>query len=267
MAGAVFMETLRQQWRQVIWWGLGLFVLDLYILIIIPDVDMLEQMADFVSTMPPLFMQFFGLSGAASLATPTGFIALLYGFVLLILVAWAVLSGLNVTSNEEDEGTLDMLLSLPIPRWRVVVEKYLVFAVLGLVMLTLGYLGLMAGLQVSTLEIDTGRVLEMSLGMLPSLLCVVALTVFLSALLKRRAAAVGLVTAIVVGSYVLNFLAESAPDSIFYSLRYASLFNYYKGEAIMLDGLSWGNVGVVLAATLVLLAGSLWAFQRRDVAV
>lgn len=266
MTGAVFMQTLRQHWRQIIWWGLGMFVLDLYVLLLIPDVDMLEQYADFVSTLPAL-VQLMGLSDAALLATPTGFIVLIYGFVLLILCFWAVLSGMNVVSNEEDEGTLDMLLSLPIPRWRVVVEKFAVFALFGLIILLLGHLGLLVGSQFATMELDVARVFETSMGMLPSLLCVVALTVFFTTFMRRRTTALGLVIALVVGSYVLDFLADSAPDSIFYSLRFASLFTYYEGEAIIADGLNWGHVGVLLAVTTLLLAGSLWAFQRRDVGV
>lgn len=265
MAGAVFKETLRQHWQQILWWGLGLAVLGVYTLLIIPDVDMLEQYAGFLSTMPEAFMQLLGLSSAAALATPAGFIALIFGFLLLILVFWAVLSGLNVTANEEDEGIMDMLLSLPIPRWRIVLEKFLAFTLLGVVIILVGCLGFLGGLQFSTMEVDRGRLLEVAFGMLPSLLFVVALTVFFSTVMRRKGTAVSIITTLIGASYVLNFLAEAASDSIFYTLRFVSLFNYYKSESVMLDGTNWGHVAVLLVATVVLLAASLWAFERRDV--
>ena len=91
--------------------------------------------------MPPLLLQAFGMTDAAQLATPAGFLDFgFFSYMMLVLAAYAVIAGLSVTANEEDRGIMDVLLSLPIPRWRLVVERFLAYALILVLILVLTFL-------------------------------------------------------------------------------------------------------------------------------
>ena len=115
MTGAVFKETLSRGWRGMLWWGLGLGSLAFISIIIIPDVNALEQMATLMESLPPFLVQALGGGDISFMATPEGYLAVQYfSIALLFFAVYAVVSGLNVTSNDEERGILDVFMSLPL---------------------------------------------------------------------------------------------------------------------------------------------------------
>jgi ABC-2 type transport system permease protein len=267
MIGAVFNDTLRRNWRQILWWGLGIGSLGLMVALMIPNADVLKDFARAMQSMPPSMLQMFGGEDVASIATPAGFLNMIFfSYALLILAAYAVLAGLNITANEEDSKILDMLLSLPVPRWRLVLERFLAYAVIivGIVLLTFGELWV--GLKTTpALTIDEGRLLETTLNLLPSTLLVLALTVLLTALVRRKNVAMALATVVIIGSYFVDSIGRSASASFANTLRFISFYNYYDSTAVIRNGLNWSNVLILLVAMVILMAGGMWLFQRRDI--
>src|SRR3954466_12868953 len=103
MTGVVFMNTLRRNWLNGLYWAIGIALLGVYIIVVVPNVDMLKQYADLVKTMPPLLLQAFGASASADITTPAGFLGFgFFSYILLVIAAYSVVAGLNVTANEED---------------------------------------------------------------------------------------------------------------------------------------------------------------------
>lgn len=269
MSGIVFMNTLRRNWRSGLYWGIGIALLGVYAIVVIPNVDMLNQYAQLAESMPPLLLQAFGISDVSSMATPSGFLGFaFFGYALLILAAYVVIAGLNVTANEEDRGIMDITLSLPIPRWRVVLERFLAYTLIVVVILVLTFLGMWgATLSTTTLSFDIGRMAEGILNMVPSTLLMLAFTVFAGTLMRTRGGAAAVATAFVIVSYFVNFLGSAASGSAAAALQAISFFTYYGGNNIMSTGLNWGNIILLVAVTVVLTAGSLWFFERRDIGV
>lgn len=267
IAGTIFTETLRRNWRQILYWGIGLALLGVYIAVVIPDVDALKQYAAIAESVPPALLQMFG-ADAATLATPEGFITFgFFGYTLLILAVYAVIAGLGVTANEEDAGILDIVLSLPVPRWRLVLEKLAAYMLIMVAIIVVGFLGMLLGAQTSALmrEINMTRLVEGTLNMIPSSLLMIALTAFVAAVVRRKNTATGIVAAFIVASYFVDFLGAAASGSAVSGVRALSFFSYYDAQAVVMNGLNVGNIALLLAVTALLVAGSVWAFQRRDV--
>lgn len=266
MAGVVFTETLRRSWRGMLYWGLGLALLGVMIVTLITDVDALKQMAQLMESLPPALLKAMGMDDLSQLATPEGFLGGGYfGRVILIMSVFGVISGLNITANEEDQGILDVLLSLPLPRWRLIVEKFAAYALLTVGIILLGFVGLFVGERVSGLEMNTTRLLESSLNLLPIVLLIIAFTTLAGALFRRKSTATAVTAIFVIASYFVDFVGRAASESFLYQLRVISFFSYYDNDGVMRDGLMWGNMALLLALTAVMLAGALWFFQRRDV--
>ncbi len=269
MTGVIFKNTLRRSWRGGLYWGIGIMLLGVYSLIVIPNVDMLKQYADLIGNMPPALMQMFGAGDAASIATPAGFLGFaFFGYTLLILAAYAVVAGLNITANEEDRGILDIVLSLPIPRWRLMVERLLAYTLTLVLILTLTFVPMWLVMQSNdALAIAPGRLLEGVVNMLPSTLLVLAFTALAGTALRTRGLAAAVASGFVIVSYFINFIGSAASDTAAGALRGLSFFNYYNGGEIMNTGLVWGNVGLLLVVTLICAGAALWFFERRDIGV
>lgn len=267
MNGVIFKDTLRRNWRGMLYWGLGFATYGLMVMMIVQDANILKQYGEIAKAFPPALMQLFG-GDATSLATPEGFLAYgFFGYLLLIFAVYAILCGLNVTANDEDAGIMDMVLSLPLPRWRLVVEKLLAYALLIIGIVVLSYVGLFLGEQFSALKVDNSRLLQATFNIIPSALLILGFTALAGAVFRSKGTATGVAAFFVVGSYVLNFLGAAASGTVFDKVKSLSFFNYYDHQGVILHGLSLGNVVLLLVVTVICAAGALWSFQRRDVGI
>jgi ABC-2 type transport system permease protein len=241
-------------------------LLGAYLMTFIKDVDILEQYARLAETLPPELFQMFGADDTAALATPEGFLSLgFFGYGFIMLAFYAVLAGLNVTANEEEEGIMDVVLSQPVPRWRVVLEKFVVYALIVVVVVILAYVGLWLGKQGSPIELNMSRVFEGTINMIPGTLLMIGLTMFVAAVVRRKSTATALSGLVIISSYFIDFLGRAASGTVVASLRVISFFTYYDSDGVMRTGLNLGNIALLMAITVVLVAGTVWAFQRRDI--
>lgn len=248
-------------------WAIGIGLISAMQILILPDVDLLKQFAAIVETMPPFMLNALAGGDGAFLATPEGYLAArFYSLALLIFAVYALLAGLNVTSNEEDRGILDMVLSLPIPRWRLVLERLAAYALLlvGMVLITFGMIW--TSLQLTpVLEIDTGRIFASTINILPGALLVLAFTALVGALMRSRGMAVALAVIFVIGSFFINFIAAMASTSLMATLKALSFYTYYDSTNVMKSGLQPGSIALLLAAAAVFTVGAIWSFERRDI--
>lgn len=269
MSGVLFTHTFRRGLRPALIWGIGLLIYGFYGTAIIPDVDALQQYTAVMETIPPAMLQVFGVGDDMSfMTTPAGFISFgFFGYIMLFLAVYAVSSGLNVIASEEDQGIMDVMLSLPLPRWRVIIERFAAYTLLSVGVVLMGFVGLVSGLQFSELVVDTGRLLEGSLNILPSMLLIMSLTVFVTAVIRNRNTATAIAAGFVIVSYFLNVIGSAASGSIAGQIARLSFFYYYANNEVMQYGLMPVNMLGLLAVTLLLVVGGVWAFQRRDVGI
>lgn len=269
MKGAIFKEILRQSWLQMLYWGGGLGLMGLFVVMIVPDAQGLQAMMDFFARLPPFLMQAVGVGDDITyLATPEGFITVgFFGKTLTMLAVYPIVMGLRVTVFEEDNGTMDMLLSLPIPRWQVLVEKFLAYTVTLIVIIALIFAGLWAGAQLVDYQLNVGRLALTTLNVLPSMLFILAFTIMIGAVIRGKKLAIGITAAFVMGSFMLDTIADMAMGSPAENIKWISFYNYYDSTSVMKSGIVWGNVGLLLAITVLMLGASLWLFQRRDVGI
>ena len=269
MAGVVFVETLRRGWLTMLLWGLGIALLGAAQIAVINDVDVLEQMAELLESMPPFVLQLLGTDDVTYLATPAGFLAARYfSLIPLVFAAYAVASGMRVTANEEDQGISDIVLSTPLPRWRLLLEKVIAYALMLLIIVLMSFIGLWLTLQtVPGLPeaINSARLFEVTIALLPGALVVLAFTVLAGAIARSRGTALAIAAVFVIASFFIDFIGSAASESIAATVARVSYFSYYNAPDIMRNGILWGNVLLLIAVTLALVIASLAVYQRRDI--
>jgi ABC-2 type transport system permease protein len=266
MNGIIFLETLRRTWKGTLLWAVGIASMVVYVVAVIPDSQTLQQYAKLIETMPK-FIALVGGSDMALMATPAGFLGYtFFGWIMVLLAFYAVLAGLALTANEEDRGILDVMLSLPVPRVQMVVEKFAAYAVNMLVIALVSFVTMWVVTTSNPLfKIEIGRMLIACLNLIPAMLLTMAFTGLIAVVVRRRTTAIGIASAFVIGSYLIDVVGRSA--NIEGGLRFISFFTYYDGGAVLAKGAQYGGMALLIGLALVLLAGSTVLFQRRDVGV
>ena len=184
--------------------------------------------------------------------------ALWFSIAELLFTGFAVLEVARWTADDE-EGRLEMLLSTPFPRWRVVVERF-VTLILQLAVLV-GVSCTVAALTAANqrLRFSGGDLVRASLLLIPLALAFGAIGAVLSGLAPRLAVpVVGFLAAM---SYLLLQLGPllNWPDAV----NNLSLFKLYGTP--MTSGVYWTGLYTLVAICLVGLGGGIVVMRRREV--
>ncbi|MGJ3240383.1 MAG: ABC transporter permease subunit [Anaerolineae bacterium] len=270
MTGTIFVEQFKQTWRQMLYWGVGLFMLAFYILAVIEDPDIIEQYSVLLQSFPPAMLSAFGLSDAALLTSAEGFVAFA-GFTYggLALAVFGVLAGLNITANDEDSGMMNVILALPTPRWQVIVERFLAYSVQLLVIVALLLLGIVVGANVFNVELDMMLMVLGSINLIPASLAIIGVTALIGGAFSNKTLVTSLAGGFVLVSYMLNIIAGAvnADDMPLAEwLGRVSVFTYLDSEGVILEeSLNTGNVLILLVLAVVSVMIALYAFENRDI--
>ena len=266
MSGIIIGNTLRTSWKQILYWGLGLGVLGLYIDFIASSPDIISGYAELFKTMPPALLQAFGASDVALFTTTDGWIVSIFvSEAAIFMSVFAVMAGLNITANDEQSGVMDVILSLPISRSAYLVERWIGYALIGLGIVLVCALFTVGGIFAMNIDAQTDVIFMSILNLYPSMLLVMTVTGLLATVLRRRSVAIGLSAAFVVLSYIFNVIGGSASGAIADLMENLSFFSYVHGEDFVLGTYDPANTAVILVAVLIGFALSVKMFVSRDI--
>ncbi len=269
MIGSVFLETYKQTWKQMLYWGLGLAAIGLLVVLMVPLFDM-NDMRELMENFPPFVLALVGIdpSSLEIFTTNEGFVAIsFFGKSALIFAVYPVVMGMRITANDEDEGIMDVLLSLPVPRIQVVIEKFAAYTVSVIGVVAVIYLSMYFGVAISGVDLDMSRLTEVIFYLIPVMVFVMAVTMFVAVIVRRRQVALGIVTAFIIVSFMLQTIGTMATDTIAESIGQISFFTYYNASNILADGFIWSHIIGLIGLSLALLVFSLYSYERRDVGI
>lgn len=195
-------------------------------------------------------------------AMPGGAVGLLgliwFGFALLLVAGYSVVQ-VSRWSAHDHEGRVEMLLSTPVSRSRVVVDRAIEFALASLVIVAAGYIGVAMKAPTAGFHIDAGRLFVASALMWPFALAFGGLGVAVVSRWPRIA--VPFLTAFAVIEYFLGDLAPlfKAPDWV----ANLSVFHLF-GNPIT-GSTPWAPALPMLLVFLAGFAAALALMRQRDV--
>ena len=252
-------KVLRDVRAQIIGFGLTNAAMAFIIVLVYPSYSV--QFADF--ELPAAFK---AILGEVSLGTPQGFLtAEFFSWVPFLVITFAIMQGTYAVAGEEAAGTLDFLLAQPVRRWRFIVEKAAALAVGVLLITALSLPGFALGMIWVDLGIPLTRVAVAVMAMVPIALLIGMFSLWMGALLANRGAAAMAATGVTVAGYFVDALGRVVKD--LEPLRRFSPFYYYPGGTALSEPFPYGDTLLLAVASLVCLAGALWSFQRREIAV
>lgn len=250
--------------RSRLGWTLGLVAYMAMILAVWPSLDGSDSFADVAQDYPEALKAMFGGNDAFdAITTPAGFLnSYVFSFMLpLLLVVMAIGLGASMLGGEEEDGILDLLLSNPVSRRRVVLEKSLVIAgqvvlVTLVVLLVILAGGPAIGLDVAVSAVFAAGVGSMLYGVLHGFVALLA-----GAATGRRAPALAVGAVVAVAGYALTTVAELASWAEPLG-KVSPLYHATAGNPVQ-NGMP-ANYLVLAGAALVVLAATVVVFSRRD---
>lgn len=267
MAWSVFKDTMRFTWRMTLIWGIGFAAMMALVLQLAPAMQGLE-LVELMSSMPAWMLAAAGVSDPESMATPEGLIALgVFGKLALLFAAYPVVMGLRVTSAEENEGMMDVMLSLPLPRWRVIFEKFLAYTLNIVMLMALTMAGLYIGNLGVSLELDIVKLMVVTASVMPVMIFLLALTTFTGSIISKHQLVITIVTVYIMFSYAIQTVGPMIDAPWMDAVESVALFTYYNVENTLVHGVTMWHVALMLGLAVVLVGASFINFERRDIAV
>ena len=268
MSRGLISKTLREVWVALLLFAAGIMAFEALFAYVWP-----QFYEDFAGTILQVrFIQniFKGLLGTdvgpnVGLTTFAG-MAWVHPIVLSLLWGQEMIFCTRVPAGEVDRGTVDLLLGLPASRWRVFLCESAVWLFTGLVLVLSGVLGSQLGglAAAEGMRQPIGRVLVVAANLYCLYLAVGGICWLVSSLSDHRGRAISVVFALVLVSFLLNFLGQFWEPAR--SVQFLGVLNYYRPVVILGEG-GWPIANMLI---LVIVGGVCWliggaVFARRDI--
>jgi ABC-2 type transport system permease protein len=262
----VALKTLRDAGRAIGWWSVGLVGLVALITAVFPTVRDNTQLNELVQKYPEAIKGLVSFGGVVDYTSGPGYLGseLFALMVPLLFLVAAIGAGARAVAGEEERGTLDLLLSLPLSRRRLVVEK--LAALLGELLL-LGFvlwLALVVATPLFDLGISAGHVAAAVLYVVVLAFGFGAIAVLVGAATGHRGRAIGITAALAVAGYLVNSLASLV--GVLDRIKEASPFFHYAATNPLESGVEVGHLAFLVAVAAAAAVLAPFVFDRRDLA-
>src|SRR3712207_4668226 len=212
MSWVMFRRALKDLRWTVFWYALGVFLYGMLILSFYPTVrDNAQMMDQYIKVLPKALMEAFGVTDMASLS---GFIGGEYLNIMWPLIAsvFLIMAGTATVAREVERGTIELLLSVPESRIKLLMGKLaaLLVAILVLVSVTVGALVLGAALVDETLRLE--NLLAMGAVLVCFAVAVGGYSVLFSSFSRERGKAAGMAAGLTIAFYLVWVVAGLSED-------------------------------------------------------
>jgi beta-exotoxin I transport system permease protein len=257
---ALVLAQLYERRRSLLSWGLPLGLWSAFIVSIYPSIESALEKA--VRNYPQALKEAFGVGGLTSVEQylHAEMLSLIVPLAVGYLAVRSVSSGL---SGAAESGRLDVLLSAPVSRRRLVGAGFCATAIELAAVLALTLLLAALGSLLSDAGLSFGSAAAGFANVWPLALIFAGLGIVLTGWSLRTSVITGSVAGVLVGMYVLDLVGRLDPSLDW--VRYGSVFRYY-GKAIETGIEPLSFFGVTAAAVLLAALGAL-LFERRDLSL
>jgi len=254
---SVYARSLAMIAMPAFWWTLAIAGFAGWMVVIVKETE--TQLSTLLEG-SPLMKDVLKLGGS-DVATNATILSALFIFLPLMLMAFAVTQAGRWSSDEED-GHLELVLSTPQSRLRVLLGRFAALSTATVVIAVVTLAVTATALAAEELTLNDGNLSAATLSMIPMGLLVAALGYLLAGWL-RAALETGLLSFLLVIWFFLSFVGPglSWPEA---TLRLSAF--YYYGTPL-LNGLPVADTLVIIAVGVAALVLASLRFVRKDIGV
>jgi ABC-2 type transport system permease protein len=262
----VGLKTIRDQRRSLAVWSASMALLVGMYAGFYPSFRDSNAYSDVVNQMPKALRDLFTAGIGVDFASGAGYVymEMLSFMAPMLVLLYAIGAGAGAIAGEEERRTLDLLLSTPVSRTRLVLEKFAAMCAGVLVIVLAMGVALVVFGKAADMGLDTANVAAAMVHLALLGLVFGGLALATGAAVGRMTVARSVAGLVAVVGYLINGFAPSV--SWLHPVQKISPFYQYIGADPIRHGLSLAAVGVAVATVSALVAAAVWLFDRRDVA-
>ena len=256
----VIRNAIRRNMKSTLVWSFSIAAMIFMVTLMYPE--MKSQMDSVTSMFASMgsFSAAFGLD-RLSFGSIEGFFAIECGTMMLLGSSFfAAITAMSSLAGEEKDKSSEFLLTLPLSRVRIALEKLLALFVLLTLMTLLCCAVSIAGIMLTGENIDIGLLISFFVSYYLCDAAVILLTSALSAVVKTG---LGLPLGLVLVLYFLNLAANISDKASFF--KYITPFSFTEGSDLIAEGLSWKYMVIPMIFSLLSYVLALVYYTRKDI--
>ena len=259
----VFAQGLRDRRRSLLWWSLGVAVYIAVIAAMWPSIRGAAGLNDIMSQLPKSILDLMGASDF-DISTGAGYVSgELFGFMIPIFILILTIgAGAAAIGGAEDRGTLDLLLSHPISRRRVLLQSAALIAVEAAIFGTVVVATLAIATPLADLQIAFVHSVGAAFGIVMLGIAVGWTALAVGAATGSRSLALAVTGTVAAITYLLGSL--SGLVDFLHNAKWISPFFYANDGSPLVHGYTWWHAHVLAAFGVVALAVGAELFDRRN---
>ncbi|MBN2540732.1 MAG: ABC transporter permease [Bacilli bacterium] len=229
--------------------------------------DSISNLIDMMSTFPDSFLELFGLNqGGLDLTTAYGWFGMEgYLFMLLIGGSYAGILGSGILSKEEDDKTIEFLLSKPISRNQVLLGKAIV-VLINITLLNVILFGIMSFIFASITDYEFVTTLFICIGPFLLEIMFAAIAMFIGVFMTKSRSVMSTSLGLVMGLYFVEIIATVTNKLDF--LKYFSPYEYVNAVSVVKDhSIKPLYLLIMLGVMLISAVGTWFFYNRKDISV
>jgi beta-exotoxin I transport system permease protein len=260
MESEVARVDLRSRRKSLVGYAVGLGLYTLVIVALYPAFKDSTSL-DKILKESPSIAALFGISG--SITSPDGWTnANLYAnFLPLIVLLLTIGYGASAVAGEEEAGRLDLIVSLPLSRRRIIAEKSAVMLLQAGSVCVVTYGCMLVG-RAFDLRLDAWNLATTTLGVLLLGVSFGCVALAIGAARGERGPALGITTALASAAYLISSLGPVV--SWLDNWRVLSPFYWAIGNNQLNRGLGWDGLLVLGGITTAAITAAVISFERHD---
>lgn len=255
---AFITRMVRDKYKSLIVYCIaGVAFLEMYVALF-PMLDkMSEQLSLMMKSMPPEFFKAFNLDPAnLSFGSIESLLAMKH--YSLIWPMMAIILAISLANyliiNEIDKGTSEPLLSLPVKRRTIFLNRYFTGLMMIIIFNAVSIFAVVPLAMAHGVDYSFSNNLTLFVGASLFLWVCYSMAIMFSNLVSEKGKASMLTGGVIILSYFAGVIA-SLKDSLV-NLKYLSLFNYFNSETLLIkgaypDNMFWVFVGLIIIFTVV----------------
>lgn len=256
--------TIRLRRTSIIWWSVGVIALTLLTLAFYPVFK--GSAAQLEKSLQGLHGTAVGLvGGSTDFFSPIGYLNSQLFFLTLpmVLGILSIALGIGMIGNEEQNLTIETLLSRPLSRGKLLAAK----AAAGILILSfitfIEWLTTIILCKIVKLNVSSRYITYAMFACWVLVLSFGAIAFLLTTIGRAKRAALGVAAAVAIGGYLISSLSGTVKQ--LKVPAHAFPFHYYRPLDILNGRFYWSDTLILLAIIAVCGTVSYLAFRRRDI--
>ena len=248
------------------WWVLGMAFGVGSTMALWPTLRASDEIDKVVQDLPTSMRALIGIQEGIPLVSAAGYLqARLFSTLLpVLLLVFGIGLGARAVGGAEEDGTLQLTVTAPVPRRRLAGERLAASVVL---MLGLAGVGVVTAIAVGAVvgvfdDLSVARLLMAAAAVSTFALLHLALAFAVGAAVGHRGPAIGVASAVAVGGYLLHGLSASAPA--LHDARALSPWWWLLDRNLLVQNPTFLALGLPVVLAVLLAYVGLLAFDRRD---